>query len=109
MVVALECSKLAKLAGGWGGGGGAFMSQRPIPLLPPPTPAGGERKRVSVGHELLIYPAILLLDEPTSGLDSSAGGCGSERLRHVWMCVCVAFLRVGVHALLLPLTAAAGA
>lgn len=29
---------------------------------------------MSVGHELLINPAILLLDEPTSGLDSSAGG-----------------------------------
>eukprot|EP00967_Tisochrysis_lutea_P038484 scaffold46122_cov19-Tisochrysis_lutea.AAC.1 len=51
--------------------------------------AGGERKRVSVGHELLINPAVLLLDdpsqfvltselrnsaphaEPTSGLDST--------------------------------------
>eukprot|EP00803_Ostreobium_quekettii_P006485 evm.model.scf_157.4 EVM.evm.TU.scf_157.4 scf_157:83416-93168(-) len=33
--------------------------------------SGGERKRVSVGHELLIDPAFLLLDEPTSGLDAT--------------------------------------
>jgi ABC-type multidrug transport system ATPase subunit len=43
--------------------------------------AGGERKRVSVGHELLINPAILLLDEPTSGLDSSAARKMVELLR----------------------------
>jgi energy-coupling factor transporter ATP-binding protein EcfA2 len=27
--------------------------------------SGGERKRVSVGSELLINPAIIMLDEPT--------------------------------------------
>ena len=45
--------------------------------------SGGQRKRLSVGFELLRRPRLLLLDEPTSGLDPAAEAVLTGRLRQI--------------------------
>jgi ABC-type multidrug transport system ATPase subunit len=50
--------------------------------------SGGQRKRVSVGAELLCRPRLMFLDEPTSGLDPSAESRLMESLRHLAVTGC---------------------
>ncbi|KAJ2614374.1 hypothetical protein H4S08_001737 [Coemansia sp. RSA 1365] len=45
--------------------------------------SGGERKRVSIGAELLTDPHLLFLDEPTSGLDSNSSQLVVELIKQV--------------------------
>ncbi|PKA47521.1 ABC transporter G family member 26 [Apostasia shenzhenica] len=45
--------------------------------------SGGERKRTSIGYEILVDPSLLLLDEPTSGLDSSSANKLLQVLQHL--------------------------
>ena len=45
--------------------------------------SGGQRKRVSVGAELLGRPRLMFLDEPTSGLDPAAEFRLMESLRNL--------------------------
>lgn len=45
--------------------------------------SGGERKRVSIGMELITDPSIIMLDEPTTGLDSYMARSVVLQLKHL--------------------------
>ena len=45
--------------------------------------SGGEKKRVSIGMELMACPPVLLLDEPTTGLDAAAAASVMQILRNL--------------------------
>ncbi|MCL7021680.1 hypothetical protein MKW94_021621 [Papaver nudicaule] len=45
--------------------------------------SGGERRRVSIGVDIIHDPILLFLDEPTSGLDSSSAFMVAKILRRI--------------------------
>lgn len=45
--------------------------------------SGGERKRTSIGVELITDPSLVFLDEPTTGLDSFTATSVIEILRYL--------------------------
>lgn len=45
--------------------------------------SGGERKRTSIGVELITNPSVIFLDEPTTGLDSETALNCISVLKHM--------------------------
>lgn len=45
--------------------------------------SGGEKRRVSIGVDVIHQPKVIFLDEPTSGLDSTTAYTVVESLKHM--------------------------